>query len=227
MPGRLPDERYSGARLPAASRCRARPSSTSSPLAQRTGVMVQQPALAGRGSRAARPRSASARRSMPRRHQAREDDHDFTPAARISSASISRSPSREWFPALQHARHRARRQGGLCQSRRWRTTISSARRMSRSFTRRAARAFTARSIAAPMSAISCWPAQALGLGTIPQASAGAAFRVAFRRHFKPRRRPPRRLRHPRARLCGTGAHKVSSFRTCARAWPITVTFVNE
>ena len=81
--------------------------------------------------------------------------------ARISRG-LSRAPPRKRFSALQHARHRPRRHGGVCET--------SAGELQ--FLRRAAcrhhphrprrSASTARSIAAPMSAISCWPRRRSG-----------------------------------------------------------------
>ena len=80
-------------------------------------------------------------------------------------------------------------------NRRWRTTISSARRMSPSFIPTSRSASMAPSIAAPMSAISCWPPRRLASGRIPQALALARHSGLIRRHFKLGDDRPRGLRN--------------------------------
>ena len=151
-----------------------------------------------------------------------EDGQTFRRRANIS-ASIWSAAARAAFSSTTRSASPAATRRPMA-SRRWRTTISSARRTLPSFIPTRRSASTARSIAAPMSAISCWPRQALGLGTIPQAAL-ARHSGLIRRHFK--------LGDDRRVVCGISfgfadhAHKVNSYRTSRASIADTVTFVEE
>jgi len=134
------------------------------------------------------------------------DDHDFYAAARISRASISNAAARCGFQ-LYNTLGIVRGDKARMASRRWRTTISSARRMSPSSYSTSRSGSTARSIAAPMSPFHA-AGQALGSALFRSAAYGAPFRTD-RRHFK--LADNRRVSAAISFGFGDNAHKVNSY----------------
>jgi nitroreductase len=88
------------------------------------------------------------------------DDYDFTPPREYLGVYLERDASAAFSSTTRSALSEATRRP--MQNRRLRITISSAHRMSRSSTPTSRSALTVRSIAAPMSAISCWPPRRSG-----------------------------------------------------------------
>ena len=118
-------------------------------------VLVQQPALAGRDRERRSQGTLSASRSTRRPAPARRTMATFRFRANIAASIWSAAAKAASSFTIRSASRAATRPP--MRSRRWRITISSARRMLPLFTPTKRSAFMARSIAGPMSAISCWP----------------------------------------------------------------------
>ncbi len=185
-------------------------------------VVVQQPAVAGR-DRERRGQGALSRGDLCARPAPAPRKRRLSVSARISRR-LSRAAPRKRFPALQRARHRRAATRRLTPNRRWRITISSARRMWRSsHSTEALGVYGAIDCGGYVSNFML-AAQALGLGTIPQA--------ALARHSDLVRESSR-LGDDRRVVCGISFgfpdrdHKINSYRTSRASVGDAATFVER
>ena len=154
-------------------------------------VVVQQPAVAI-GDRQRRGKELSATRCMRAASSAKRRSRLSAPARISRRLSASAAAKAAFSFTTRSASPEATRR--LTPGRRWRISISSARRTSPSFIPTRRSASTARSIAAAMSRTSCWPRRRWASATMPQAALAFHSEVV-RRHFGLGRRSQRGLRH--------------------------------